>query len=68
MDYLYSQFVIKRVMKVFHLQEKQYASIGHSVGQSQNPTAHNGIAQIEDWHAKRGLPLKLREEIRLISN
>lgn len=55
-------------MKGFDLQEKQYASIGHCVGQSQNPTAHNGIAQIEDWHAKRRLPLKLREEMKLMSN
>lgn len=64
----FCQSVIKRVMKGFHLQEKQYASIGHSVGQSQYPTAHNGIAQIEDGHAKRGLPLKLREEMKLMSN
>ncbi len=62
--YFSCQSVIKRVMRGFHLQEKQYASIGHSVGQSQYATAHNGIAQIEDWHAKRGLPLKLREEMK----
>ncbi len=43
-------------MKGFHLQEKQYASIGHSVGQSQYPTAHNGIAQLKTDMPKEVFP------------
>lgn len=41
------------------LQKEDDASVGHGVRQTQNPAAHNGIAEIEDGHAERGLPFKL---------
>lgn len=41
-------------------QEEEYASVGHGVGQSQDPTAHDSISQVEDWHTERGLSFKLR--------
>lgn len=44
---------------VSDLQKEDDASVGHGVCQTQNPTAHDGIAEIEDGHAKRGLPFKL---------
>lgn len=40
-------------------QEEKDASIGHSISQSKDPTAHNSIAQVKDWHAERGLSFKL---------
>lgn len=42
-----------------YLQKQDDPCIGHGVCQSQDATAHNGVAQVEDRHAKRGFTLKL---------
>lgn len=42
-----------------NLQKQDDPCIGHGVCQSQDPTAHNGVAQVEDRHAKRSFALKL---------
>lgn len=33
------------------------ASVGHGKGQTQDATAHDGVAQVEDGHAKGGTTL-----------
>lgn len=43
-------------------QKKNDSGVGHRISQSQNSTAHNGVAEIKDGHAKRSLPLELQEE------
>lgn len=35
-----------------HLHEKDDPCVGHGIGQAQNPTAHDGIAQVEGGHAE----------------
>lgn len=47
-------------------QEEENSSIGHGVCQSQDSTAHDGISQVEDRHAKRGLPLEIGEACSLL--
>lgn len=42
-----------------NLQKQDDPCIGHSVRQSQDSTAHDGITQVEDRHAKWGFALKL---------
>lgn len=42
-----------------HLQEEDDASVGHGVGQPQDPAAHNGIAEVKHRHPKGGLPFEL---------
>ncbi len=40
-------------------QEEDDAGVGHGVRQTQNAAAHDGVAQVEDRHAKGGFTLKL---------
>lgn len=40
------------------------AGVGHGIRQSQNPTAHDGIAEVENRHPKRGLALKLKQKMK----
>lgn len=47
--------------KCNNLQEEDHPCVGHGVRQSKDATPHNGVAQIEDRHAKRGLAFKLEE-------
>ena len=42
-------------------QEKDDAGVGHGVWQTQNAAAHDGIAQVEDRHPKRGFTLELEK-------
>lgn len=46
-------------LDAWHSQEEDDTSVGHGVGQPQDATAHDGIAQVEDGHPKRRLPFKL---------
>lgn len=41
------------------------AGVGHGKGKSQNTTAHDGIAEVEDRHTERGLALKLEERRKI---
>lgn len=43
-----------------NLQEEDHPRVGHGVRQSQDAAPHDGVAQVEDGHAKRGLALELR--------
>lgn len=43
-----------------NLQEEDHPCVGHGVRQSQDPAPHDGVAQVEDGHAERGLALKLK--------
>lgn len=52
-------YVFVIVRNVSDLQKEDDAGVGHSISQTQNPTAHDSIAEIEDGHAKRGLSFKL---------
>lgn len=67
---LYLSFVNgHQLINIFiYLQEEEYASVGHGISQSQDSTAHNSIAQVEDRHAKRGLSFKLRGKETIIYN
>lgn len=40
-------------------QKQDNPCVGHGVRQSQDPTSHDRIAQVENRHAKRGFPFKL---------
>ncbi len=42
-------------------QKEDDTSVGHGIRQSQNPTAHDGIAEVEDRHSKWRLSFKLAE-------
>lgn len=42
------------------LQKEDHPCVGHGVRQSQDSTSHDGVAQVEDGHAKRGFALKLK--------
>lgn len=42
-------------------QKEDDPCVGHGVRQSQDPTAHDGVAQVEDRHAKWGFALKLEK-------
>lgn len=44
----------------FHLHKQNDARVGHGVGQTQDPAAHDGITQVEDRHPKRGMSRVLR--------
>lgn len=54
----YTLYVLKCVC-LLHLQEKNNARVWHGVWETQNSTAHDGVAQVEDRHPKGGFPLKL---------
>lgn len=51
----------KRGKRKKNLQEEDHPSVGHGVRQSQDAAAHDGVAQVEDRHAERGLALELGE-------
>lgn len=40
--------------------EEDDSGVGHGEGQAQDPAAHDGVAQVEDGHSKRRLPLELQ--------
>lgn len=42
--------------------KKQDPCVGHCISQSQDPTAHYGITEVKDGHAKRSLSLELQQE------
>lgn len=42
------------------------ASVGHGKGQTQDATAHDGVAQVEDGHAKGGTTLVLWKRRRTV--
>lgn len=44
------------------------AGVGHSVGQTQDAAAHDGVPQVEDGHAKGSSALVLRGKQRLYSD
>lgn len=43
-----------------NLQKQDDPCVGHGIGQSQDSTPHDCIAQVEDRHAERGFPFKLK--------
>lgn len=43
------------VLQQEHLREEHNASVRHGVRQAQNAAAHDGVAQVEDWHSKGGM-------------
>lgn len=47
---------------VLDLREENDASVCHGEGQAQNPTTHDGIAQIKDRHAEGSVARKLCED------
>lgn len=47
-------------MHLDNLQKQDDPCVGHGVGQSQDSTSHDCIAQVEDRHAKGGFPFKLK--------
>ena len=49
---------------LIYSQEEEYSSVGHGIGQSQDPTAHDSITQVEDRHAKGRLSFKLMEKTK----
>lgn len=53
-------FIIYLTATFWYSQEEEYACVGHSIGQTQDSTAHNSIAEVEDRHAKRGFSFKLK--------
>lgn len=57
------QLLIHRGFKS-HSQEKDDTSVGHGIGQSQNATSHDGIAEVKYRHSKGGLSFKLTEKNR----
>lgn len=54
---------IHKIGKYLHKQSD--ASVCHSVGKTQDATAHDGVAQVEDRHAKGGIALVLWTNQRL---
>lgn len=47
-------------MHLDNLQKQDDPCVGHGIGQSQDSTSHDCIAQVEDRHAERGFPFKLK--------
>ena len=45
-------------------QEEEDPCVSHGIGQSQDATAHDGVAEIEHGHSKRCLPFELRVRAR----
>lgn len=51
-------------MHLDNLQKQDDPCVGHGIGQSQDSTSHDCIAQVEDRHAERGFPFKLKPQKR----
>lgn len=49
-------------MRGRYSQEKDDARVGHGKSQPQDSAAHDGVAEVEDGHAKGSLPFKLKSE------
>ena len=37
---------------LLYSQKQNDSGVGHGVGQSQDPAAHNGVAEVEDGHSE----------------
>lgn len=53
-------FIKLHVGYVYHLQKQDDPCIGHGIRKTQDSTSHDCIAQVEDWHPKRGFSFKLQ--------
>lgn len=50
-----------------HLPEEHDAGVSHGEGQAQDTAAHDGVAQVEDWHPEGSVTrMLLRGKKRLV--
>lgn len=57
-------FFLGTMLWELHSHKEGDSRIPHGIGQAQDATPHDGVAQIKDWHPKRSLSLKLQPRFK----